>query len=458
MLSLLTAVASWLTRGTAPAPEDPLANAKFTRFTDWEGTEGGAEISPDGKFVAFVADKAGQFDIWLSQVGTGDFRNLTADIPALQPIGPTFRKFGFSGDGAEIWFSPETGPSMAQMIMPLMGGTPRAFLDKGATAPAWSPDGTRLTYFKNVDGDPLFVADRTGADARQILVQKGMHHHNPVWSSDGQWIYFARGLDPTDAMDVWRVRPSGESPERLTERGTAVNFLAPLDTRTLLYVARAEDRSGPWLWALDVERKVTRRVSSGLGQYTSVSASRDGRRVVATVANPTASLWRVPLLDRQAEDRDVQPYPLPTARAGPALRRDIVVLFVRQRDGRWAVARPGRTGVRSLEGRRRGVVRAARGVAGRKPRGHHRQTGGEAAPGNRVGGRQELTNVGPVPRHSRSGRPRHRGLVAGRHVDRDGRPRRAGSWVCSKSPWIAVCPFGSSPVRPSIPSGRRTGT
>jgi hypothetical protein len=122
-------------------------------------------------------------------------------------------------------------------------------------------------------------------------------------------------LEPTDAMDVWRVPPSGESPERLTERNTAVNFLAPLDTRTLLYVARAEDRSGPWPWALDVEGKIVRPVSSGLGQYTSVSASRDGHRVVATVANRTANLWRVPLLDRQAEDRDVQPYPLPMARA-----------------------------------------------------------------------------------------------------------------------------------------------
>jgi Tol biopolymer transport system component len=37
--------------------------------------------------------------------------------------------------------------------------------------------------------------------------------------------------------------------------------------------------------------------------------------VVATLTNPTASLWRVPLLDRQAEDRDVQPYTLPSARA-----------------------------------------------------------------------------------------------------------------------------------------------
>jgi Tol biopolymer transport system component len=288
----------------------PLANAQYTRVTDWEGTEGSAEISPDGRFVAFVSDRAGELDVWVNPVGTKDYRNLTADFPALEASGYMFRRLGFSDNGAEIWFSPATGPAMAQMIVPIIGGTPRAFLDKAGTAPAWSPDGSRLTYFKNQDGDPLFVADRTGADARQILV--GEHNHNPVWSSDGQWIYFARGAEPTEAMEVWRVRPSGESAERLTDRGVPVNSVAPLDTRTLVYVTRT-DRSG--LWALDVERKVARRVASGLGQYMTVSASRDGHRVVATVANPTATLWRVPLLDRQAGDRDVQPYSLPTARA-----------------------------------------------------------------------------------------------------------------------------------------------
>jgi Tol biopolymer transport system component len=116
-------------------------------------------------------------------------------------------------------------------------------------------------------------------------------------------------------MNVWRVRPSGGTPEQLTALRAAANHLAPIDPRTLLYVARAEDGSGPWLWSLDVETKVTRRVTFGLEHYSSVSASRDGRRVVATVANRTATLWQVPLLDRQAEDRDVQPYLLPSARA-----------------------------------------------------------------------------------------------------------------------------------------------
>ena len=324
---LAASVVVWEARRPAIPQENPLANPQFSHFTDWEGTEGAAEISPDGRFVAFLSDRAGQFDIWLSQVGTGRFSNLTSDTAPLD--GPRsdalVRTFGFSGDGAEIWFSAAGDAGSAKMLIPLTGGPPRAFLNNGDAAPSWSPDGTRLAYFNNGNGDPLFVADRTGADPRQIVLQpkevheaffkKGMHNHNPVWSPDGEWIYFVHGLDPTIETDVWRVRPSGGSPQRITEQHVPVNFAASLNARTLLHVARAKDWSGPWLWALDVERKVPMRVISGIEHYTSVSASRDGRRVVATVANPSASLWQVPLLNRLAEDRDAQPYPLQTMRA-----------------------------------------------------------------------------------------------------------------------------------------------
>ena len=51
-----------------------------------------------------------------------------------------------------------------------------------------------LAYFDFVEGDPIFVADRTGADAAQILrPEKGRHNHHLVWSSDDQWIYFVSG-------------------------------------------------------------------------------------------------------------------------------------------------------------------------------------------------------------------------------------------------------------------------
>ena len=110
-------------------------------------------------------------------------------------------------------------------------------------------------------------------------------------------------------MDVWRVRAApDQTPEPLTRDALDVASLAPIDSRTLLYVARGEDGSGPRLWALDVSSRTSRRLSSGLEQYTSVSSSADGRRVVAAVANPRASLWTTPILDRQTGPADVQPY------------------------------------------------------------------------------------------------------------------------------------------------------
>ncbi|MBA2305319.1 MAG: PD40 domain-containing protein, partial [Acidobacteria bacterium] len=320
LAAVIAGIGVWEARRQPIVQAPPLANGRFSYFTNWEGIEAGAEISPDGKFVAFKADAGGEIDLWVSQVGTGRFFNLTQDLPTLSLPG-VVRTFGFSGDGADIWFAEGGDSSGPKWLIPLTGGTRRAFLGQGAAAASWSPDDTRLVYFTNGPGDPLSLADRTSADARPIVVDTEgffaslQHNHNPVWSPDGQWIYFAHGLKPTEEMNVWRVRPSGGTPEQLTALRAAANHLAPLDQRTLLYSGRADDGSGPWLWTLDVETKVTRRVTSGLEHYSSVSASRDGRRVVTTVSNSTASLWRVPLLDRQAEDRDVQPYALPSERA-----------------------------------------------------------------------------------------------------------------------------------------------
>jgi serine/threonine protein kinase len=333
---LVALVVGWSSR--APLREawvNPLANATFTRFTDFPGTETVATISPDGRFVAFVSDQDGPFNLWLSQVGTGRFANLTKDLPPL-PFNLNVRGVSFSGDGAELTFI--TGGK--RVLMPLFGGMPRPFLQPTAHAPSWSPDVTQLVYTNGgVDGDPMFIADRTGSNAREIFKdQRGVHNHNLVWSTDAQWIYFVHGLDIVDEMDVWRIRPAGGTPQRLTRHGAAVSYLAPLDPRTLLYVAPAEDRSGPWLWALDVEEKTSHRVSAGLEQYRSVSATRDGRRVVATVANPTANLWSVPILNRVAGDADIAAFPVPTARALRPRFRGTSMFYLSSRgtgDGLW---------------------------------------------------------------------------------------------------------------------------
>jgi serine/threonine protein kinase/Tol biopolymer transport system component len=304
----------WEGHRAALAPiENPLANAKFTRFTDFPGSELEAAISRDGKFIAFLSDRDGPFDIWLSQVGTGRFVNLTQGRAGEVRMG--YRSVGFSASGSEIWLA-GGNPGSRIRLMPLMGGEPRNFLGESSVNAAWSPDGTRLAYHTRDPGDPMFVADRTGANARRILRNEpDVHNHYPVWSPDGQWIYLVRGRPATNEMDLWRIPSAGGEPERLTQHNNDVAYPTPIDPRTVLYVAREEDGSGPWLWALDLERKRTRPVSFGLEKYTSLAASADGRRLVATVANPRASLWSVPILDRVADERHVKPFPVPTVGA-----------------------------------------------------------------------------------------------------------------------------------------------
>src|SRR3984885_2217447 len=309
--ALLMGPAVWEMVRPAAAPANPLEKAHFTRVTDFESVE--AAISPDGRFVAFVSDHDGPFDVWLTQVGSGRLINLTEGKAG--PLPGPLRSVGFSGDGSEIWVG-GGDVGMRLRLMPLTGGVPRNFLGEETVNLAWSPDGERIVYHTFGSGDPMFVADRTGANARRIFGDRpGIHNHFPTWSPDGRWIYFAHGTPATKEMDLWRIDPAGGKPERLTQRNTDVAYPTPVGNRTVFYVARDEDGSGPWLWAFDLKRRDSRRASVGLEQYTSVEASADGRKLVATISNPAAGLWSVPILNRVAEEGDVRPFPVPTERA-----------------------------------------------------------------------------------------------------------------------------------------------
>jgi hypothetical protein len=87
------------------------------------------------------------------------------------------------------------------------------------------------------------------------------------------------------------------------------------------------------LWAFDTETRTSRRVSSGLEQYTALAATADGQRLAATVVNAEINLWSVPISDRLILERDVQPFPIPTVRAqAPRFARGSL-FYLSSRDG-----------------------------------------------------------------------------------------------------------------------------
>jgi Tol biopolymer transport system component len=282
----------------------------------------------------------------------GGLHNLTKGTGS-ELRNPATRTVGFHPDGTQVilWgrVPDATGGGLvnAGWAVPTMGGALRPYLT-GISELDWSPDGRRIVYHPPTEGDPLFVTELDEKSGRQIYVaRKGFHNHFPVWSHDGAFIYFVHGLVhglPRDESDVWRIRPTGGEPERLTFHDSRVTFPTLLGNRTLLYLATDEDGSGPWIYAMDVERRVPHRISTGVEEYMPLAASTDGRRLVATVSRSTAGLWRVPVADRVIAESDATPISLPTGSGrSPRVGPGYIVYHAPKagNDGLWKLSNQG---------------------------------------------------------------------------------------------------------------------
>jgi Tol biopolymer transport system component len=307
----------WLQR-TEYFWRNPIVDARFQTVTESDGLEQAAAVSRDGHFVAFLSDRDGQMDVWVTQVGSGEFHNLThGSFPEL--VNPSIRTLGFSPDGSLVTFwvrkagGSSGGGDIGIWAVPTLGGEPRPYLE-GVAEFDWSHDGSRLAYHTPGPGDPLFVSDGSvRAESRPIFTAPaGLHSHFPLWAPDTAFIYFVQGELP-DKLDVWRIRPIGGTPERITSHVGRVSHPVLLNRSTLMYLAGDPDGSGPWLYSMDVERRIPHRLPSGLDRYTSLAASADGRRVVATLAASKRTLWRLQITDSPTAVSAAAPIELTTS-------------------------------------------------------------------------------------------------------------------------------------------------
>jgi Tol biopolymer transport system component len=315
-VALAIGVSFWLQRAES-FWRNPIADARFQTVTDFDGEEQAAAVSRDGHFVAFLSSRDGQMDLWVTQAGSGEFHNLThGRVPGL--ANPSIRTLGFSPDGSLVTFwvrkpSSRSGGDIGVWGVPILGGEPRPYLE-GVAEYDWSHDGSRLAYHTPGPGDPLFVSDGSvRPESRPIFTAPaGLHSHFPLWSPDAAYLYFVQGELP-DKLDIWRIRPTGGVPERITSQAGRVNYPVLLDRRTLMYLASDPDGSGPWLYSMDVEHRIPHRLTAGLERYTSLAASGDGRRLVVTRATPSGTLWRLRIADSAAEVSKADRIPLTTS-------------------------------------------------------------------------------------------------------------------------------------------------
>jgi len=143
--------------------------------------EGELSMSPDGRYVAYVARKmtdAGlQSSVWVLQVST----NTQAQVIA--PSTADYEATSFSPDGQFIYFSKrETRLSPLVLYrIPVIGGTPTKVLDNVTSPVSFAPDGKRFVFVRyendKIETFDLVVASTDGSIEPKIIAS-GKTAHN----------------------------------------------------------------------------------------------------------------------------------------------------------------------------------------------------------------------------------------------------------------------------------------
>jgi eukaryotic-like serine/threonine-protein kinase len=256
-------------------------------------------ISPDTRFLAYVAEERGRRAVYLRQIATG------SEVPVIPPS-PTLRVSGltFSRDGNYLYItSGHAGEAINSLsVVPTLGGTPRILLRDADSGAALSPDEKEVAFIRRVPSrseSQLIVAKIEGSGERIVSTRKAnefFQFSSPSWSPDGKWIA-ASGGSSAEGMrtTILLISADGKETRDLIQRPWfETSSLAWLPDGSGI-VASGMEIEAPihQLWLFPFPAGEPRRITNDLTSYTSVSISADGASLVAMAGDRWNRLWRI---------------------------------------------------------------------------------------------------------------------------------------------------------------------
>lgn len=167
---------------TAPVEEGDLRQITSSAARDRD-----PQYSPDGKWIAFVSDRSGREELFVTAAdGSGEPRRIT-DLDALKS------NFRWSPDGKDIaWTSSDfklrkynvESSQTAELASSRYGGI---------NSPVWSPDGKWIAYGKQdqTRTSDIYLIPSAGGEERRATFDSA-NDVQPRFSPDGRKLYFLR--------------------------------------------------------------------------------------------------------------------------------------------------------------------------------------------------------------------------------------------------------------------------
>jgi tricorn protease len=304
-------------------------------------------FSPDGKMLAFSSNRHGSYDVFVVPTQGGKPRRLTFDSAADIVS-------GWSPDGKTILFTStrSTGfpPDPELYTVPVEGGQVHRVSVASGKDGTYSPKGDQIAYvrgqglwyrkgYRGSSNDDIWVCNADGTNNRQLTNFDGQDT-SPMWSPDGQFLYYVSEHSTPGAANVYRKSLAGGSPQlvtvhkedgvrraRISRNGEWIVYECGAD----LYVASTHEGYPPRKLAIEVNAdektnsEATRTFTRGATEY---ALAKDEKHIAFAVHGelfmmPMGSGGKVTrLTDNPADDHGL-------AWAPDASR----VVFISDRDG-----------------------------------------------------------------------------------------------------------------------------
>lgn len=202
--------------------------------------------SPDGCFIAFedTVSEDQAVDVFRVGVFDGEIVNLTEDspfrdgAPAWSPNGQRIafhsNREGEEAETEDIWLMSPDGTDLQNL-------TPST-LPWSDKFPAWSPDGSRIAFYRqgsvsdaisSVSLPGLWVMNADGTNQKMLVPFDSFANEPPVWSPDGQWIAASDGVP--EFSDIWLVPAQGGEAQPILIPGLERSVCWSPDSSALMF-------------------------------------------------------------------------------------------------------------------------------------------------------------------------------------------------------------------------------
>jgi Tol biopolymer transport system component len=253
--------------------------------------------------LAYESDQSGNWDIWVTQVGSGQPVDRTADSAGAD------RYPSCSPDGQWIaFYSAREGGGY--FLMPAIGGSARKVAQwppsgMAAVQPGWSPDSARLAYAWFEDGRlSLEILTLASGESRKMPLADRPPNAavlDLTWSPDGRWLAYTRAISSNAATsELWLTRASDGESRQLTDGMTREASPAwPPDAAALYFISDRGGTNDLWRYALGRDGLpigAAEQIAAGIGMNR-VAFTPGGNRIAYTRGRLVRNAFRVPILD-----------------------------------------------------------------------------------------------------------------------------------------------------------------